>query len=315
MTDILKLLSRLIPFLSHYPLWVQGIFCVWLLLGAVILVLLLIYYQKPSDQTASEKSPPIQQSTTVQNTPNSTISINQAGRDINIHSSGPPPPIYTGELTSTDVATSPKVQIGNGGLVFRTKDKNGVFFTFPTGAYFGVVLEGGLLKVSTIIYDRTLKRIAELSKNEWQVAPPPGIWDRNYSDDAVEIIDDRGDVVLQVRLVNGCAQLQAIYYAAPDIGYAFLRDPKSPIGESHVLVFGPGFPLWEKIEPIFRYPGNRHLGELLNPRLAGASTPVPSPSSPCTMVDQPTYSFLLDKPLPFPLPQPPFALKNEQLHS
>src|SRR2546428_13242392 len=60
-------------------------------------------------------------------------------------------------------------------------------------------LVDGQLKVSTKIIDQSGKLVAELIRNEWKVAPPPQTWDRNYSDDALEVRDARGQIILQVK--------------------------------------------------------------------------------------------------------------------
>jgi hypothetical protein len=115
--------------------------------------------------------------------------------------------------------------------------------------------------------------IAEIIRNEWKVAPPPGNWDRNYSDDALEVRNPRGRVVLQVRALADRIQIQGVWPLGPEwkpSGAAQMiirQDPNNPSQGQLVL-----YPLnprpetaWPEIIPIFKYPSERHLGELKKP--------------------------------------------------
>ena len=73
-------------------------------------------------------------------------------------------------------------------------------------------LVDGQLKVSTKIIDQSGKLVAELIRNEWKVAPPPQTWDRNYSDDALEVRDARGKIVLQVKAFADRIQIQGEWW-------------------------------------------------------------------------------------------------------
>lgn len=262
MGETVQLLSRAIPFLAPYPAWVKVLVCLWVLLGVVVFVVLLFMRPETGPSSGSEAGTPpsVQQTTTVQGSPNSTV--NQAGRDINIHNSAPTQPRNTGVLVSPKVGVA-ELQIGEGGPIFRSTDRNGVLFKFISGYSLTIELVEGKVAVSTRIYDRTLKLVAELIRNEWKVAPPPGIWDRNYSDDALEVKDDRGEIVLQVRMVHGRVQLQAVFYDKPDGGVAFLHEPEAD--HAVMIFFNRQIPVWpqdKRIKPMFKYPSERHLGEL-----------------------------------------------------
>src|SRR5205823_14425405 len=47
----------------------------------------------------------------------------------------------------------------------------------------------GRAYISTRVRDEHGNIIAELIKNEWKINPPPATWDRNYRNDALEVID------------------------------------------------------------------------------------------------------------------------------
>lgn len=120
--------------------------------------------------------------------------------------------------------------------------------------------------MSTQIKDQKGSLIAELIKNEWKIAPPPQTWDRNYSKDALEVINPKGDVVLQVRALDDRVQIQGEWWADAVRGTRIVKsqDTKNPGGL--MIFFGPKHPLGipgdDQIVRMFRYPSELHFGEL-----------------------------------------------------
>lgn len=172
---------------------------------------------------------------------------------------------------------TPLIQIGTSGVVLAPKGfGHGTYEEMekdPRGAYllpalkasqFTVESIGGKIKVSTQISDGDGNLIAEIVRNEWRVSPSRA-WDRNYSDDALEVRDSRGLVVLQVRALADRIQLQGAWWV--DLGFNgwaqvfFLKDPNSKDAQ---FVFVPknGKSSPPSIVPIFEYPSELHLGEL-----------------------------------------------------
>jgi len=74
----------------------------------------------------------------------------------------------------------------------------------------------GKLMVSTMVRDSSGSVLAELRRNEWKVAPPPKTWDRNYTDNALEVVNAEGYVVLQIKLLENIVQLQGSWWV--DLG-------------------------------------------------------------------------------------------------
>jgi hypothetical protein len=85
-----------------------------------------------------------------------------------------------------------------------------------TESQFKVESIGGKVKVSTRIANDTGSLLIEIIRNEWLVAPPPQTWDRNYSDDALEVRDGSGRIVLQVRSLLDRIQIQGMWWV--DLG-------------------------------------------------------------------------------------------------
>jgi hypothetical protein len=67
-------------------------------------------------------------------------------------------------------------------------------------------VEHGVVQVSTVVRDRQGRLGASIEKNHWSVTS--ACLDKNYSTDSLEILDTRGLVVFQVRLLADRVELQ-----------------------------------------------------------------------------------------------------------
>lgn len=77
--------------------------------------------------------------------------------------------------------------------------------------------------------------------------------------------DGAGRVILQVRLLTDRVQLQGIFYDATG-KWMYFGESINGDGEGGNILFGgidTKNTVPPKIEPIFKYPSNRHLGEHL----------------------------------------------------
>lgn len=156
----------------------------------------------------------------------------------------------------------PKIEFGDSGAILMfTGQQGSPLFKFAEDNDITIEVEGGQVKVSTKIRDKKGHLIAEIQKNEWKVNPDKS-WDRNYSIDALEVKDPSGDIVLQVRLLKDRVQLQAKLYDATGNGIGFGKK-KGPNGWGGVIQQRKPQdtdPML-KIQPIFKYPSELHLGE------------------------------------------------------
>ena len=178
---------------------------------------------------------------------------------------------YSGILaTKTEVVFSPakevypQLEFGDSGSILKFTGPRGVpLFKIAEDNDITIELEDGQIKVSTKIRDKTGHLVAEILRNEWKVNPDKS-WDRNYSKDALEVRDPTGDVVLQVRLMSDRVQFQAKLYDSAGRGIGFGK-AKSKEGWGGVIeLTGSMHPNLElKIQPIFKYPSELHLGQLV----------------------------------------------------
>ncbi len=157
-----------------------------------------------------------------------------------------------------------KVQIGNSGTFFVWAGSGNELFRFTEAS--GLTLESinGRLLVSTLVNDDRGNPVAELIRNEWKVAPPPKTWDRNYDDNSLEVKNEAGRIVLQVRLLTDRIQLQGEWLDQNGRGIRLVAGDDPSTG-ALMVTFGPkskpSAPPF--IKPIFKYPSDRHFGELL----------------------------------------------------
>ncbi len=166
-------------------------------------------------------------------------------------------------------AEFPELEIGDSGAVFLWAGPGGTpMFQFANDNQLTISSnERGLVRVSTLIRDKSGAIVAELVENEWRVKRERA-WDRNYNASALEVKDATGDVVLQVRLVTPSrVQFQAKLYDKSGNGVAIGKGRGRDGTMGGVIEqTGSAHPeLTMKIEPIFRYPSDQHFGELAKP--------------------------------------------------
>lgn len=159
--------------------------------------------------------------------------------------------------SNTEPSLFSTFEIGNSTSIISAKTIN--FF----GSQLKIASIDGVLKVTTRIYDEKGEIIADLVENEWKISPYKS-FDRNYTNNALEVLDNSGNVVLQVVLLADRIQLQGEWRGAGgSLRLVAAKDSQGdPVGQFVLSPPGP-IPLdAAKIEPIFRYPSDTHFGEM-----------------------------------------------------
>ncbi len=122
-------------------------------------------------------------------------------------------------------------------------------------------LKDGKLLVSTPIRDRQGRLIALVHKNHWSVTS--ACLDKNYSKDSFEVLDARGLVVFQMRLLTDRVQLQGEW--RDEFGNGVRLKSKKAKGEGAFIDFWrtpqKEQELMALISPMFRYPSVNHWSE------------------------------------------------------
>jgi hypothetical protein len=129
------------------------------------------------------------------------------------------------------------------------------------------------IDVSTKITDEYDNIIAEIRHNEWKSAPTQSglSWDKNYSNNALEVQDSKGHIVLQVKIFMNLVQIQGawwINFKGQRVQMVLRETPKDDEHyrqfRAQMLMHSPSQP-WPEIQPMFVYPSDFHLHELRQP--------------------------------------------------
>jgi hypothetical protein len=157
------------------------------------------------------------------------------------------------------------LQIGDSGVFFKNNTSTDNFsksLHFLKQSDLVIERQNKSLKVSVKVRNVKGDLVAEMIRNEWKVSS--SAWDKNYTDDALEIRDSRGLVVLQVRVLPDVIQLQGEWWDESGHGMKMAKCilPDGSPGGCVVLMNPQYQPQDPIIEPIFQYPSDLHFGEL-----------------------------------------------------
>lgn len=120
------------------------------------------------------------------------------------------------------------------------------------------------LKVSLNLRNKEGNIVASINRNEWMVAQNPRAFDRNYSKDMLEVIDEKGDVVLQVRVLDDVIQLNGVFYDRNGRGVAISPPPPDKPNYVEMKMFPSNVEYRSRLKKLFKYPSELHLGQLVN---------------------------------------------------
>lgn len=163
-------------------------------------------------------------------------------------------------LLSVENKIYPELELGDGGTIFSWRGReNEPLFKIFKDSHITISIDDRQLKVSAKIKNRN-GVIAELTKNEWKINPN-NLFDRNYSRNALEVKDNTGEIVLQIKHIGDRIQFQSKFYDDDGNGFGI---GKRPSGKGGIIeITGINHPQLElKIEPMFKYPSDLHFGKL-----------------------------------------------------
>jgi len=162
----------------------------------------------------------------------------------------------TSGVISASAEQSPMaVSVGSAEFVMLSKD--GVVIADGETPLLSIRLVDGRLLVTTQIRDERGELIAEMKDNEWKHQPEPALFDRNYTQDALEVKDKTGKVALQVANLGITVDVAAVFHCAN--GWTYMAGPIGGEG-SAIELRRPGQPLQSEIPPICDYPSDLHFG-------------------------------------------------------
>jgi hypothetical protein len=161
----------------------------------------------------------------------------------------------SGVLSFPAQAVPMSISIGSLGVQILTKD--GVVFDGDGDPLLSIRILNGKLLVTTRVRDASGGLIAEMKDNEWKLQPQPAIFDRNYSQDVLEIRENTGKVVLQIANLGETVGVAAVFRCKN--GWTYMAGPITGTA-SGIELRPPGSPLQSEIPSICDYPSDLHFG-------------------------------------------------------
>ena len=152
----------------------------------------------------------------------------------------------------------PILVIGGSRLVLESKD--GTLFSDGPDSLLSVRLTNGKLLISTRIRNDKGDLLAEMADNEWSHQSRPAIFDRNYTKNALEIRDSKGDVVLQAVDLGPAIYAAAVLRCRNGVSITIGPHPVAARGGAMVDVTTPGAAPNFHVSPICEYPSEQKLG-------------------------------------------------------
>jgi hypothetical protein len=162
--------------------------------------------------------------------------------------------------------TSSMLEIGDSGTGLVWDGPPGKpMVEFVKGSHLTIESIGGRIKVSTNIRDKNGNLVAELIRNDWKTSP--SAWDRNCTDDALEVRNAQGRVVLQVKVIQNTIQLQGEWWDEYGNGTRLVKCVDHQTGKIGGCVVQLGIidSPDQRIKAMFQYPSELHFGELAQP--------------------------------------------------
>ncbi len=163
----------------------------------------------------------------------------------------------SGTLAGSANADRRTVLIGNARLFPDAPD--GVLFRDGNDPLLSLKIVDGKLLVTTTVRDEKGALIAELHDNQWTHQVRPAIYDRNYNDHVLEILDAKGEVALQVVDFGDAVRVAGIFRCKNGRSWAIGPAGNGLGGLMETTV--PGQTHSYHVPQVCQYPSDEKLGQ------------------------------------------------------
>ena len=160
----------------------------------------------------------------------------------------------TGMISPPSFASVKYLSIGS--TRFLIDSPEGVFLKDGDIPVLTMNIKDRKLLVTTTIRDTRGNIVAELKNNEWRVNKN-NIFDRNYTNNALEVRDQSGKIALQVVHFGDTIHLAGIFHCRNGWTNVFMPLPE---GGAIIDIKPPGKEPEHSIQQIFEYPSELHFG-------------------------------------------------------
>ncbi len=126
----------------------------------------------------------------------------------------------------------------------------------------------GKMFLTTDVHDKTGALIVNITDNHWTVSDSKAIlWEKNFTNSALEIKDKRGYIVLQVELLPDRIRIQGEWWDEYGNGVRYAQqhyDIPGRGGASTTKLSKDNYPKEPRIKPMFKYPSEKYFGAKIN---------------------------------------------------
>ena len=162
----------------------------------------------------------------------------------------------TGEIKAYDIADIKYLAVG-ASIRMKVETPDGVLFKDGNEPLISLGLNQNVLTISIVIRDMMGDIVAEMINNEWQINKN-NMFDRNYNQKAVEVRDNKGNVIIQAAHFGDTIFFAGTFYCKNGRKVAIIPLDN---GEAIMKFVPPGDNLEQHPKPLFNYPSEKHLGE------------------------------------------------------
>ncbi len=104
----------------------------------------------------------------------------------------------------------PVLKLGGSGLIWNGEPNKPIMNLAGEPLTIGIV--EGRADLSIVIRDPNGIVLAAIRNNEWFVAPPPVTLDRNFNENSLEVLNPKGEVILQVQVYGEEVRIAGHFY-------------------------------------------------------------------------------------------------------
>jgi hypothetical protein len=154
---------------------------------------------------------------------------------------------YQGSIQGSEI-DDPAFKLGDAKII--PSDDLKILFTL-VGDPLEVWIHDGKLQLFTIVRNENGKQMVAVTGNNF-VINPNTVSDFNYDENSLEVLNKKGDVVLQIQMQNDGVLFCGIFN--------LIDGSKVALGNNIIEIRFPGENLQTSFEKLFKYPGKHNLG-------------------------------------------------------
>lgn len=176
----------------------------------------------------------------------------------------------SGELTTNWNINNKKakLEIGSSRITFPSTDSISPLMFDKIDSNVKVKNVNGKVLLTTDVHDKNGELIVNIIDNHWKVSESKSVsWEKNFTNDSLEIKDKRGHIVLQVELLPDRIKIQGEWWDEYGNGVRYVQlhyNSPNRGGVKMIKLTKDDYLKEPHIQPIFKYPSDKYFGKRLN---------------------------------------------------